>query len=280
MSARAFCALVTLGVLAPVFADAQTWRTVEMSRQLRDSAAHEISVNYAGGRFTLLSGRAGLLYDARIRYDEQRGIPEVGYDREARQLSFNLELEEESNPGKSSFGEMRLALAPSIPIELDLELGAVEADIALGGLAITGLRVDAGASSSRVTFDAPNPVAMEGLDLHAGAASLTATGLANANAAEMRVAAGVGNVDLDFGGRWTRNIDATVDIALGRARVQVPPDVGIRVEMSRVLARFQHPDLVKQGDAWVSENWDSAQYHLTLRMNTTFGSVEIVRGRD
>ena len=280
MSARALGALLAIGLLVPVLADAQTWRTVEMTRQLRDSAAHEVSVNYGGGRFTLLSGAAGLLYDARIRYDEQRGIPEVTYDREARRLSFDLELGEESNPGKSSFGEMRLALAPAIPIELDLELGAVEAEIALGGLALTALRVDAGASSSRVTFDAPNPVVMDGLDLHAGAASLTATGLANANSAEIRVAAGVGNVDLDFSGRWIRHIDATVDIALGRARVQVPPDVGIRVEMSRVLARFEHPDLVKQGNVWVSENWNSAQYRLTLRMNTTFGSVEIVRGRD
>ena len=280
MRARPLGVLVALGMLAPTAGDAQTWRTVEMMRQLRDSAAYEISVRYGGGRFTLLSGRAGLLYDARIRYDEARGIPDVAYDHETRRLSFELDLDEESNPGKNSFGEMRLALAPAIPIDLELELGAVEAEIALGGLALTGLRVDAGASSSRVTFDAPNAVAMDGLDLHAGAASLTATGLANANAAEMRVAAGVGNVDLDFGGHWTRDIDATVDIALGRARVQVPPNVGIRVEMTRVLARFQHPDLVKQGDAWVSENWESAPYHLTLRMNTTFGSVEIVRGRD
>lgn len=267
-------------VLGPSLAHAQTWRTVEMARQLRDSAAHEVAVNYGGGRFTLLAGPALLLYEARIRYDETRETPEMTYDRESRRLGFALDLEEESNPGQRKFGEMRLALSPSVPFDLDLELGAVEAEIALGGLALTSVRIEAGASSSRVTFEAPNRVPMEMLDLHAGAASLTATGLANANAAEMRVAAGFGNVDLDFGGTWTRDIDATVDIALGRARVRVPPEVGIRVELSRVLARFEHPDLVEQGNAWVSANWETARHHLTLRMNTTFGAVEIVHGRD
>ena len=271
---------MALGTLMPVTVAAQTWRTVEMARQLGDTAAHEVSVLYGGGRFSLLPGNAPILYDARIRYDEQRGMPETSYDRAARRLTFHLELDEESNPGQRRFGEMRLALSPSVTYDLDLELGAVEADIALGGLALSSVRVEAGASSSRVSFDAPNPVEMDELDLHAGAASITVSGLANANAAEMRVVAGVGNVDLDFGGRWRRDINATVDVALGRARVRVPHGIGIRVEMSRVLARFQHPDLARQGDAWVSADWETASHRLTLRMNTTFGSVEIVRGNE
>ena len=267
-------------VLGPPTLHAQTWRTVEVARQLRDSAAHEMAVNYGGGRFTLLAGAPSMLYEARIRYDEARGTPELTYDRESRRLGLALDLDEESSPGQRRFGEMRLTLSPAVPFDLDLDLGAVEAEIALGGLALRSVRIEAGASSSRVTFESPNPVPMDMLDLHAGAASLSATGLANANAAEVRVAAGVGDVNLDFSGRWTRDVDATVDIALGRARVQVPPDVGIRVELSRVLARFEHPGLVKQGNAWVSSNWETAPHHLTLRMNTTFGGVEIVRGRD
>ena len=260
-------------------AQAQTWRNAELSRQLRDSAPHEVSVTYAGGRFTLLAADRGVLYDARIRYDEERGTPVVSYDRAGRSLDIDVELEEESNTGgQTRFGEMRLALSPLVPLDLDIELGAVEGDISLGGLALSSVSVEAGASSSRVSFDTPNRIAMARLDLHAGAASLTATNLANANAREIRVAAGVGNLDLDFGGQWTRDIDATVDIALGRARIHVPASVGIRVEMSKVLARFHHPGLVKQGEAWVSTNWESASHRLTLRMNTTFGSVEIDRG--
>ena len=276
----AFARATLVIMLAPAAVAAQTWRTVEMARQLVDTAALEVSVQYGGGRFSLLPGTERILYDARIRYDEQRGMPEASYDPSARRLSFRLELDEEPTAGNRRFGEMRLALSPRVTYELDLELGAVEADIALGGLALSSVRVEAGASSSRVSFDAANPVEMEELDLHAGAASITVTGLANANAADMRVVAGVGNVDLDFGGRWTRDIDATIDVALGRARVRVPPGVGIRVEMSRVLARFQHPNLARQGDGWVSADWETASHRLTLRMNTTFGSVEIVRGND
>lgn len=34
-------------------AGAQTWRTLDVSRQLRDSSEHHVRVRYAAGRFSL-----------------------------------------------------------------------------------------------------------------------------------------------------------------------------------------------------------------------------------
>ena len=277
---RRCAALAGVLLLAPVGLEAQTWRTAEIARQRRDSAPHEVSVYYAGGRFTLLPAEAPLLYRASLRYDESRSTPEVRYSAEERRLRIGLELNEERGSGQHRLGTMQLALTRDTPLDLDIALGAAEADLELGGLTLSEVRVESGASSARVSFDEPNRTTLRVLDLHSGAASLTATGLANANAAEIRVGSGVGNVELDFGGRWTSDITATIDVALGRVRVRVPEGVGIRVEMSKVLARFEHPGLEKQGDAWVSSNWESATHHLLLRINTAFGTVHIERGGD
>lgn len=284
MIARPRSALAAVAIFSavslPAVARAQSWRTVELARQLRDSAEHQVHVRYGRGRFTLLATDAPLLYDARIRYDESRATPRSEYDAAEREVEISVAHDDDASGGRQAPGDMRLALSPHAPIHLELELGAVESEIDLGGLSISELSVDASASEALVTFDEPNRTAMRVLDLHARAASVTATRLANANAAEMRIGAGVGNVELDFGGRWTTDVEASIDVAMGRVHIRVPEAIGVRVEVSRVLASFEHPGFEKQGDAWVSANWDDAEHHLTLHIDTAFGTVQIERGGD
>lgn len=284
MTALAMTALALLPLAAyPRTSHAQTWRTVELARQVRDSAEHRVRVEYGRGRFLLFAGEPRRLYDARIRFDETRGTPASSYEADSRTVTLGVHYDGEERSGRSgkeSMGEMRLTLSPEVPLDLDLELGAVDSEIELGGLAVRALSLDASASRAVVTFEEPNRTEMRMLNLRAQAASLRATSLANANAAAMRFATGVGNIELDFGGRWSGDIEATVDVTLGRVHVRIPEEVGVRVEMSRLIARFSHPDLERQGDAWVSDNWSSAEHRLTLRIDTAFGTVEIERGGD
>ena len=275
----AVAAIVTVAAV-PAHVEAQSWRIVELARQVRDTAEHRVRIAYALGRLEVFAGDAPLLYEARIRYDETRASPRTDYDADTRQLDIAVDVRDESGSGKTGPGEMRLTLTRHVPLALELVVGAGGAEIDLGGLALRELSVEANASDANVTFDVPNRTAMRMLDMHARAASLRATRLANAGAAQMRFGAGVGNLELDFGGRWTQDIEASVDVAVGRVRVRVPESVGVRVEISRVLARFEHPDLERQGDAWVSSNWASAPHHLTLRIDTAFGAIEIERFED
>jgi hypothetical protein len=172
---------------------------------------------------------------------------------------------------------MHLDLARAVPVDLDLELGAVEADLELSGLRVGQLHVESGASDAQLRFSTPNAERMRSLDLEVGAASLKASGLANANAPEIRVQAGVGGVELDFGGPWTQDVDLTVRVALGGVKIMVPSDVGVRVEAQKFLASFDSRGLTKRGNAYFSDNWESAAHHLTIRSKTTFGSLRVER---
>ena len=64
--------------------------------------------------------------------------------------------------------------------------------------------------------------------------------LANANADLIRVRGGVGSVDLDFGGTWTRDLEVSTRLAIGSLTLRVPDDVGLRLDVRRVAASFDH----------------------------------------
>ena len=270
-------ALLGATALATAPLGAQTWRTLDVSRQLHDSALLQVKVQYGAGRLNLHAAAARVLYDMRLRYDAERTEPLHAFSQSPRSLRLGVRKQNVKVPGDRNPAEMRLDLADAVPMELSLELGAVEADLDLSRLRLHRLDLQTGASEATLRFDSPNPEAMMSMRLEVGAASLKALRLANANSREIIVDAGVGNVELDFGGDWTQDIALDVEVALGGVRVTVPSDVGVRVEMQKVLGSFEHDGLVKRDGVFYSDNWDSARHKLRVHAETTLGKFELNR---
>ena len=259
-------------------ANAQEWRTLQSARQLHDTGAYDVRVKYSSGHLELAPAASPFLYQMDLRYDAQRAKA-VHALREGRVLTLGVERETSVvNAGRSE-GEnrMELALSPAVPMDLSLELGAVEAELDLGGLSLTSLEIKAGANATRVRFDTPNRVAMRSLDVEAGAASVVLMNIANANAALLNVDAGVGSVELDFTGAWTTDLAASIDIAFGSLKILVPRDVGVRLEVGKVLARVSSEGLASRDGALVSDNWETARYKLTVRAKTVVGTIDVRR---
>src|SRR5207247_1803601 len=103
----------------------------------------------------------------------------------------------------------------------------------------------------------------------------TARQLANANADQIRIRGGVGGIDLDFGGTWTRDLTVTTRLMLGKLTLRVPPDVGVKVDLQRIAAGFEHSGLEKRDDGWYSPNYETAKYKLHLHAETFFGQIEV-----
>ena len=64
----------------------------------------------------------------------------------------------------------------------------------------------------------------------------------------------------------------------GKLILRIPTDVGVRLEIQRVAAGFEHEGFVKRDDAWYSDNWDSAPHKLRVRAETFFGKIDVQRG--
>ena len=276
-------ALGILALCAPLLsASAQSdphWRSLDVSRQLRDTAAQRIKVQYDAGRVDVRPTDAALLFGMHLRYDELRASPLHRHDAEQRTTVLGLESRGNVFPASSSrhedSGELRLVLPRTIPLDLDMEFGGAQAALELGGLALQSARLEFGAAEGTLAFSTPNRTHMRELEISIGAADFTARGLANANADLIRVRGGVGSVDLDFGGTWTRDLEVSTRLAIGGLTLRVPDDVGLRLEVRRVAAGLDHGGLVKRDDGWYSSNWDTARHKVHVRAETVFGQIEL-----
>jgi len=259
--------------------DAPLWRTVDVARQLRDSQPQRIRVQYGAGRVEVRGSADPLLYNMHLRYDERRAAPVHRYDAAARSAVLGLETRDGAQRfgDRDDSGELRLVLPTSAPLDLDLQLGGTESRLELGGLTLRSLRLECGAADASVVFSQPNRTRMSDLTIDVGAADLLAVNLADANADQIRVHGGVGVVDLDFGGSWTRDLTLDTRLAVGKLILRVPADVGIRLDLDRLVAGFDHDGMVKRDGAWFSTNYDAAPHKLQVHAETFFGQIELRR---
>jgi hypothetical protein len=263
--------------MRPMAAQREDLRSLDVSRQMHDSSALRVEVRYGAGKLGVRAAAAPVLYRMQLSYFADRAEPLYAYYPATNTLRVGVERARSRVPNDDRNGEMRLDLSRAVPVDLSLELGAVRADLDLSGIRVDQLRVESGASEAELRFDSPNPDRMRSLDMRVGAAGLRALRLANANAPEVRVQAGVGDVDLDFGGTWTQDVALSVQVALGDVKLHVPRDVGVRLDVQRLLASVDVGGLEKRGDAYYSENWATAAHRLRITSKTTFGKLRLDR---
>lgn len=257
-------------------ARAQQWRTVSMSRQRSDESSLDVTVRYGAGHFQLRAAEDRLLYRMQLRYDEENFEPIADYEAGRLQLGVDG-VGHDIHVGKErDGGELDVELSRRLPMELALELGAVRADVDLGGLAVSGLRLKTGASESRLDVSSPNSASLGHASFEVGAADFTARHLGNLNAREIEVSAGVGSVTLEFTGAWQRNADVKVDMGLGSLEMRFPRGLGVKIEKSTFLTSFDPEGLIKHGNAYYSPDWEDAANRITVDVDAAFGSISVV----
>lgn len=268
-------AIAVASAAAP--AQAQALRTVEFSRQVRDSLPLDVRVDYSAGSLVLHGAEQAVLYQSQMAYDPARSEPVHVYDAARRELRLGARSREHASTGGAS-PELKVDLSREVPIDLVLEMGASETDLDLGGMRLHRLRVRSGASDAVLHFDSPNRVAMSSLEVAVGVAKVTARGLGNARARKLSVKVAVGGADLDFGGDWASDVDLDLQMAVGKASLRVPDDVGVAIDAARLLSSFDDTGFVKRGDTYYSTNWDSARRKLRVHSRILVGGLEVTRG--
>jgi len=273
---RTLCAALVLAAGTPLAAQAQDWRNVTSFRQQSDESRLDVEVRYGAGKLTIEPGAVGELYRVGIRYDSEifdplteyrRGRLQVGVEGTGRSIRMR----------NQQAGDLRLGLTRDVPLGIGLKFGAVEADIELGGLQVSRVKVETGASDSRMRFSRPNPISCQSLELSMGAAAFRAIGLGNANCGHIKAEGGVGDMNLDFSGEWRRDITADITMALGSVTLVVPEDVGVVVRRSTFLTSFSGRGFDQRGRDHYSANWDDATRKLTVELQGAFGSVNVRR---
>ncbi len=274
-------AAASLAAARPSGAAAQTWQSLTSARQRHGETRLAVEVRYAAGEFRLSAAPAGTLYRMDLRYDEERFTPLRAYDAPASRLVIGARgkgghVETVSHREGDPTPSLDLQLAPDLPLDLDLQLGAVRSQVDLGGMRLSSVRYRTGASETTLRFSTPNPEPCTDLVLEAGAAEFHAWSLGNANCRRVRLNGGVGDVTLDFSGAWQGVTDADLDVAIGSLTLMLPRDAGVAVRLTRFLASFDEAGFTKRGDTYYSAGYETARRRLVLDVSAAFGGVNVV----
>ncbi len=161
----------------------------------------------------------------------------------------------------------------NVPMSLKLGIGAAKGKIELGGLSLTELNVDQGASDFSLSFSQLNARSIDKLSFNAGAARSVLAGLANANAGKMSFKGGAGELRLSFDGELQRDLEVDITAAVGSVTIDVPSGTSASLKMKGALASVS-----AQGD-WSRAGGDyrmsGSGPSIAFNVNVSVGRLEL-----
>ncbi len=275
MIRRSWVALLLLAAScgpAPVLQDYSYARGYSGEGRLR------ATIEYAAGRVHVGPSTGGGLFEMNLRYDPTRFRPlgEYGPDDGVR---LGAEM---IRRGGFRIGRRRvlpqtadIGFTPEAALDLRMTLGAGEADLDLGGLRLQALRVASGAGRTRVRFGAPNPETCGSAEFQAGAGELIIEQAGNSGCPAWRFEGGVGAIRIGLAGEWRGDPRMNLALAVGGVVFEAPHDMGIRVQMEGLVAKFEGDRFVRDGKTWTSEGFDQAARKVDIEVRSAVGGVRV-----
>jgi hypothetical protein len=183
------------------------------------------------------------------------------------------------NKSNSNNERSKLFLSTEVPLSLSAQLGFGESTLDLTGLQLTSAFVETGASSSYIVARKPNPIPMSSCTVNAGVGSFSMDGICFLNAGRYHFSGGVGYYRLNFNGKLQRNMDAIVEVGLGKVTLDIPADAA-RVQVfydDGFFCSFTFQGLNKRREGYAtSVGFDqSTAPILTLRLSSGMGKMEV-----
>ncbi len=126
--------------------------TVTDTETIELGAANAVRVQvHMGAGVLAIAGDADSVVDATFRYNVSSWKPHIEYRINGSQGELVVDHEGKLIPvGGSLINEWDLLLSNAVPIELEIETGAVESVLDFRGLDLAGLRINTGAGSTDV----------------------------------------------------------------------------------------------------------------------------------
>jgi hypothetical protein len=99
-------------------------------------------------------------------------------------------------------------------------------------------------------------------------------GTLDMNSLTVETGAGVTTVDLT--GNWQHDVDVSIQGGVGELTVNLPSEMGVRVELETALVTVTANGLIKDENGYVNQAFGTAPHTLTLNLQAGVGSVVLV----
>jgi hypothetical protein len=182
------------------------------------------------------------------------------------------------DPEHEIVNEWDLEFGRSLPLALELDLAACEADVELGGLSLRRARLDLGGGTAIVSFAQPNPERLDRLSLAVGAGSLVTRSLGNSHARSITVDAGAGSCVLDLAGDWRADALVGIDAGACRVELRVPRDLAVRVNLrDTLLSSLDAPEFqFLESHSYGSPAWGKGGPAIVVEVTASLGEIRLV----
>lgn len=276
---------MVLATLASTPLLAQHVRTLESARLLNDAGPVAVRLQLGTGTLSVGASDAPYLYRSITRFGDSYSAPTSTWNAAQRTLTLTAgqrsaarTVRRDDDQTDESAQDWRVQLTRSAPLELMIDATAADAALDLTGIPLRRFALNSGAAAATVRFDAPNTEAMSVFDANVGAGGLKLIGMGNADASEVRIAGDVGDIAIDLGGRWQRDLRVVVTSVFGGISITAPPTIGIELESTGLLSRenvdgsFRH-----DGDTWRSTNFDASSVKVRVLVRSLLGKVTLIQ---
>lgn len=247
----------------------------------------EVRVHFGEGHIIVGAGPENTLYNLDADYDSTRFKARLDYDAPSNHLDIRLDSLHDGGDGEnihlgfgsknSSKNRLNLRLSPKTLLSLTIKAGVGETKVDLSGLQTSELDLESGVSSTFLSCDTPNQTACERLHFRAGVGKFEALQLGNLHFRKMDFEGGVGSSQLDFSGQWHDDGDVSVKMGVGELVIKLPSQIGAEVHTEKSFLSGLHLDsFTKQGDRYISDNFQKTSQHVRFELKTGIGSIRVL----
>lgn len=249
----------------------------ETLTQKRENAKQvKLTIQFAAGELKLGSDSETELMRGEFVYNVAELAPQINYD--VQNQTGKLDIRHRDSKIKRFDRQVRnewdIRLTNEIPFDLNVNVGTGTGELALGGLRLTNLNIEAGTADVQVSFEQPNPAELAVMNVRGGTARLEFIKLGNANLDKLVFDGGVGTYEFDLSGDWQRS--ATVQIKSGVSHIvlRLPRDIGVRL-CPGDLQEGDYGDLIRQDTCYVNELYEDSKLKLDIDLDVGLSSVQV-----
>ncbi len=173
----------------------------------------------------------------------------------------------------------QIYITKDLPLVFSANLGFGQSTLDLSGLPLTSASIETGASQADIYCMQPNTETLDYCSVRAGLGQCTFLGISNLNANHFTFHGAVGSYHLGFEGRLQHNLDAVIELGMGKCSLSIPPTAG-RVQVfydSGLLSSFSFSGLARVRNGYArSPGFDlSNSPILTLHLSSGVGSISV-----
>ncbi len=276
-----FISLVFLVIGLDVFAGNGDLKQYRETFDLAGSDKYEIFIDVDAAEVSVAKCAETKAVSVFMEYENEIFRERVKFQPEKNRLKIVLKSRKSIFKNNNTHARVEILLPSDVILFVDARIKAGEVDMDLGGISISELTLRNWAGETSVTFDEPNPIVMDFLDMNVKVGEMSVEKLGNARAKEIDINSGIGELIVDFSGDVVDGTRAKFDLDIGEASITMPDNAGVKMKIGGFFKFMSvkdiDPDFYRRGAYYYTEDFESQKKKIYVKVTPGLGELSIIR---